>query len=288
LEDEKKLRALRGGAGDNAFDFTHIDRGWEYEVQVHTRMPTTLANYLGAQAHARALRGGDGDLVQALDIENRLREREDKIGASDNIRRRYVYFAEMLMDKMREKGDQGPLKLAYDMLSTDPESGLMKVVGESRDWDWCFKEPNFRAAFLKCCALMGREEGEFREYSAEAINVLDDFHPSQRIAYWCARWASEIGLADDPVAEKCCNHLVGLAEEAWSSGDDSNMWWADAAGVILACELRDLDSREMIDFDSKGFYDYVRSKSEQSTKVWLSENPPGKEDWLRPLNFNYG
>jgi hypothetical protein len=61
----------------------------------------------------------------------------------------------------------------------------------------------------------------------------------------------------------------------------------DAPGVILACELQDLESRGLIKFDSEAFLDRVLNNSHEETREWVKAHWPDEEDWLRPLNFNY-
>ena len=105
------------------------------------------------------------------------------------------------------------------------------------------------------------------------MKLLDEDHPSQRIAYWYARWA----LVNDKQAEEytqhCIKHLVSLT--------DVPLFSHDAPGVILACELIDLETRGYeLDFDTSRFYEMVKSNSQPSTLRWLEQNPPNEDDWL--------
>ena len=68
---------------------------------------------------------------------------------------------------------------------------------------------------------------------------------------------------------------------------DEPLFTHDAAGVILACELLDLQSRGLIDVDAESFMESVLSNSVETTREWVSANPPNADDWLAPLNFNY-
>ena len=137
----------------------------------------------------------------------------------------------------------------------------------------------YLAALLKSCALSGAKKQEFTKHSKHVSGLLHDWHPSQRIAYWCARWASEIGQVTSPVVKQCCNHLIGLMEVP--------LFTHDAAGVILACELLDLKFRGLIDVDADSFMQQVLSNSAKSTREWVAAHPPNVDDWLAPLNFNY-
>ena len=60
----------------------------------------------------------------------------------------------------------------------------------------------------------------------------------------------------------------------------------DAAGLILACSLLDLESKEIVN-NGKEFFDSVVRNSHPSTINWLNKHPPNEDDWLAPLNFNY-
>lgn len=275
-----KLRTLEEGTGNNVFDFEHIDRGLDVLQSFSaSKMPENTAHHLGAQALARALRGRDEDLDEASRIESKLRVRAKNSESDDDILRRYVYWAELQMDKMRQENDQKALEAAHEALSVDPVGGLMRAVGGSRKWEWCFRDPYFVAAYLKCCALMKRTGAEFTESAVFVNRILGEDHPSQRIAYWCAVWANEIGLEGNQVSEECLSHIVKMSE--------SSYFGKDAAGVILACELRDLESRGLIEFDSQEFLDRVLNESHEKTREWVEAHRPDEEDWLRPLNFNY-
>ena len=68
----------------------------------------------------------------------------------------------------------------------------------------------------------------------------------------------------------------------------SSIFDHDAPGVILACELMDLESRGYeLNFDTHMFFEMVKSNSQPSTLEWLEKHPPNEDDWLALLNFNY-
>ncbi len=108
---------------------------------------------------------------------------------------------------------------------------------------------------------------------------LNEHHPSQRIAYWFCRWAQEIAQTDNELFRTCINHLLSLKE--------IQFFQKEAPGVILACELLDLQSRGFIEEDQNSFLDFVLSNSQGYAKEWVRQHPPNEDDWLAPLNFNY-
>jgi hypothetical protein len=141
------------------------------------------------------------------------------------------------------------------------------------------REGFYLAALLKSCALSGSNKSTFADYSKSVSASLNEHHPSQRIAYWCARWANDVGKTSSPIVEQCCEHLINLMAVPLFSHD--------AAGVILVCELLDLKSRGVIDIDVDPFMEKVLKNSAESTREWVANHPPNDDDWLAPLNFNY-
>ena len=136
---------------------------------------------------------------------------------------------------------------------------------------------------LKCFALGELEIPNQESFLEDMVKLLDDDHPSQRIAHWYARWALETEEQDFETryySRKCIAHLLSLTEVPLFSHD--------APGVILACELMDLESRGYeLNFDTQEFFEMVKSNSQPSTLEWLEKHPPNEDDWLAPLNFNY-
>ena len=256
----KKFQNLSGGSKDNMFDFTHIRLFWLPEDL--SDIDDETAHYLGAQAQSRALRSEGDDFEEAVLIESFLRLRTTDY---DALNRRYTLHSELLMDEGNH--DNARLNLEEDL------PAKIQVDAAS------LREGFYLAALLKSCALSGVEQTAFVEYSKSVSASLNAHHPSQRIAYWCARWASEIDQATSPVVEQCCNHLIGLMEIP--------LFTHDAAGVILACELLDMQSRGLIGVDAESFMESVLSNSAETTRAWVAAHPPNAEDWMAPLNFNY-
>ena len=86
-------------------------------------------------------------------------------------------------------------------------------------------------------------------------------------------------MTENESVESCINHLLGLKE--------IDNFRVDAGGVILACELIDLNKRGLIEEEHESFLKEVLSNSEVFANEWVEKNYPNEEDWLAPLNFNY-
>jgi len=260
----RKLENLSGGANDNQFDFSHISDDWgipedDYEIDEEE------ARYLGAQAVSRALRGEEGDLQIAWNIEQLLLKQT--FNHSD-LRRRYIYRSELLMDK-------GEFESAKQALEIE----LPQSVNLSNN-EQLLSDSYYLASLLKACALTDAGIETYNRYQRYAIQSLNENHPSQRIAYWFARWSADIAQSESPHAKQCIQHLLDLKQEKFFT--------KEAPGVILACELMDLESRGLIETDAASFMEEVIANSEPPyTEEWVAAHPPNVDDWLAPLNFNY-
>ena len=80
------------------------------------------------------------------------------------------------------------------------------------------------------------------------------------------------------VFESCLSHLLSLK--------NYNFFKKEAPGVILACELIDLNKRGLIETEQESFLSEVLNNSEIFANEWVDKYP-NEEDWLAPLNFNY-
>ena len=114
----------------------------------------------------------------------------------------------------------------------------------------------YLASLLKACALTSSTEN-FQEYSKYVLKSLDEKHPSQRIAYWYCRWANEIAQTESktegPIFEACLSHLLSLKSQQFFT--------KEAPGVILACELIDLNKRGLIEEEHESFLQNVLDNS---------------------------
>ena len=258
-----KLKNLSGGANDNQFDFSHISDDWDIPEDAY-EIEEEEARFLGSQAVSRALRGGEGDLQIAWKIEELLLDRTNN---HSDLRRRYIYRSELLMDK-------GEFELAKQALEIElPQSISMS------DNEQLLSDAYYLASLLKSCALTDAGIETYNRYQPYAIQSLNENHPSQRIAYWFARWSADIAQSETPHAKKCVQYLIDLKQETFFT--------KEAPGVILACELLDLHHRGLIQEQPQGFLDQVLDNSDSFAQEWVAAHPPNADDWLAPLNFNY-
>jgi hypothetical protein len=253
-----KFENLLKGKADNYFDFSHI---MPYELS--EEMGQEEINFLGAQAQSRALRGDHNDHLEAQEIENHLynhtRNEDDKL-------RRIILRSELLMD-------QGDYSKALATLTTEVNDELSEDLNKLLK-----KDSYYMASFLKLCALSGQPLSALEHLAPSIPGLLNDHHPSQRIAYWTLRWIHLTNVNFDNLRDVCLKKLNSLTEVP--------LFRHDAPGVILACELLDLQSKGY-NVDGKTFFDDVKINSQTTTQEWLDLHSPNEEDWLAPLNFNY-
>lgn len=257
-----KLNNLSGGASDNQFDFSHIIDDFELGEDDVIDWNEETRTYLGAQALSRALRNSGDDLEIAWEIEEKLLSIDQQ--TDEQFRRRYILRSELLLQRGEFFEAQHALEIDFPTRINKPDNQLH------------ISDKYYLATLLKCYALNGHTEG-FKEV-CELIE-LNEHHPSQRIAYWFCRWAQEIAQTDNELFRTCINHLLSLKE--------IQFFQKEAPGVILACELLDLQSRGFIEEDQNSFLDFVLSNSQGYAKEWVRQHPPNEDDWLSPLNFNY-
>ena len=313
------FKNLKGGTMNNIFDFEHI---CETEIPSGA-LSRSQMHYFGSQANARALRNNPAtaktDLANldkktlkqlqsdAIDLgikipgvgwaacpqmgrrtislklctimrpyqilfligntrgnsESHLR---NKTTEENSITRREIYKAELL--NQNNKSDD-----ALNVLQT-----ISEVNSLSKSFSDLLGDGFFLAALLKSSALSKLDRTRFDQYTSKVSGLLSNYHPSQRIAYWCIRWAHELRILDNPLVEQCIDHMNDLTKIP--------VFTHDAAGLILACSLLDLESKEIVN-NGKEFFDSVVRNSHPSTINWLKKHPPNEDDWLAPLNFNY-
>ena len=260
---------LSNGANDNEFDFS-ID-----DDEIHTLMEQVQDGFqddierklAGAYAQTLGLRCTEDDLSLAWEIEHLLRADSKRENLSQNYARRLNIKAELLLARGEYAKARSfmevdvPIEISNDLLSIAREDGF------------------FLACLLKSCALCEEDSTKFNVYSSYVKAMLDNRHPSQRIAYWAARWAWQIGLENHPIVQICIDHLIDMTH--------NEIFTKEAPGLILSCELLDLSALGLIEFDAQEFYNMVLQNSTASTRDWIEENPPNDEDWLAPLTYNY-
>ena len=314
------FKNLKGGTMNNVFDFEHI---CETEIPSGA-LSRSQMHYYGSQANARALRnksagtqnsledlsqktvkelqsdaidlgikipgvgwskacppdGKKNDIIESLynhesglgslsdweyswKFESHLR---NKTTEEKSIIRREIYKAELLNQNQN----------SYDALN------ILQTISEvnslSKSFSDLLGDGFFLAALLKSSALSKLDRTKFDQYTSKIPSLLSNYHPSQRIAYWCIRWAHELSILDNPLVEQCIDHMNDLTKIP--------VFTHDAAGLILACALLDLESKGIIN-NGKEFFDSVVRNSHPSTISWINKHPPNEDDWLAPLNFNY-
>ena len=269
---EQKLHFLNlsNGANDNEFDFSidddklselldkiNID-GFQYDDE---------RKLAGAYAQTLGLRCTEDDLSLAWEIEELLRSDSIRDPLSQNHARRLNIKAELLLAQGK-----------HIKARTFMEVELPEEIHSSFE-ELTRKDGFFVAALMKSCALCDEDFSKFSEYSSFVPALLDNRHPSQRIAYWTARWAWQIGLENNPIVQICIDHLIGMTH--------NEIFTKEAPGLILSCELLDLSALGLIEFDAKEFHNMVLKNSTVSTKNWVEAYPPNEEDWLAPLTYNY-
>ena len=260
---------LSNGANDNEFDFSIDDDEIQALIeQVQDGFTDDIERKLaGAYAQTLGLRCTEEDLSLAWVIEDLLRADSVRDRLSQNHVRRLNLKAELLLAK-------GEYIKARNFMEVEIPGEIVSSFDKISREDGFFV-----AALMKSCALCDEDSSKFSEYSSVVSALLDNRHPSQRIAYWTARWAWQIGLENDPVVQICIDHLIGMT--------NNEIFTKEAPGVILSCELLDLSALGLIEFDAQEFHERVLKNSTVSTRDWVGAHPPNEDDWLAPLTYNY-
>ena len=261
---------LSNGANDNEFDFSIDDEklsellekvnndGFQYDDE---------RKLAGAYAQTLGLRCTEDDLNLAWEIEDLLRADSARDPLSQNHARRLNIKAELLLARSENIRARSFMEVDIPNEISDDLLSIVRTDGF------------FLACLLKSCALCEEDSTKFMVYSSYVEAMLDNRHPSQRIAYWTARWAWQIGLENDPIVQICIDHLIRMT--------NNEIFTKEAPGLILSCELLDLSALGLIEFDAQEFYNMVLQHSTASTRTWVQQNPPNEEDWLAPLTYNY-
>ena len=263
---------LANGANDNEFDFElNIDdvgellREFQEENALEIKINRKLA---GAYALTLALNGTEESLEIAWGLEEIIRDyAETSDPGGGDYARRLNLQAELLL--AMEKYEQARIHIET-VIPENIDQDLLNLIET---------DGFLLAALMKSCVLTNQGPSKYKVYSSFVTALLNHRHPSQRIAYWTARWAWQLGLKDDEVARQSTVHLLRLCQE--------ELFQKEAPGVILSCELLDLKHLGVIAANVEQFHSNVLAASTETTRQWVSEHPPSDEDWLAPLNFNY-
>ena len=260
---------LSNGANDNEFDFS-IDSEEIFSLLEEVKdgfQNDDERKLAGAYALTLGLRSTEDDLNIAWDIEELLREDSCRDPLGTNHARRLNIKAELMLAKEEYVKARSFMEVE---IPEEIENSLLELLRE---------DGFFMAALMKACALSEEDAGKFEVYSSYVPALLDKRHPSQRIAYWTARWAWQIGRENDSVVQLCTEHLIELTKQ--------EIFTKEAPGVILSCELLDLHILGLVEFDVQGFHQTVLENSTASTRAWVEEHAPNDDDWLAPLTYNY-
>ena len=260
---------LSNGANDNEFDFSIDDDEIHSLIeQVKDGFQDDIERKLaGAYAHTLALRDTDDDLSIAWEIEKLLRQDSARDPYNPNHARRLNYKSELLLARNEHVRARNFMEID---IPQELNTSLQQLLRE---------DGFFVAALIKSCALCDEDATKFSVYSSFIPALLDNRHPSQRIAYWTARWAWQVGKENDPVVQQCIDHLIQLTT--------IEIFTKEAPGLILSCELMDLHALGLLTHDVHEFHNTVIEKSTASTQQWVQQHPPTEEDWLAPLTYNY-
>ena len=260
---------LSNGANDNEFDFSIDDDEINSLIEeIKDGFQDDIERKLaGAYAQTLALRGTDDDLSIAWEIEELLRQDSARELYSPNHARRLNIRSELLLARKQHVQARSSLEIDIPQELNSSVQQLLRQDGF------------FVAALLKACARCEEDSTKFSVYSTFVPALLDNRHPSQRIAYWTARWAWQVGKENDSVVQQCINHLINMTT--------NEIFTKEAPGLILSCELMDLHALGLIEFDVHKFHKTVLENSTASTRSWVEQHPPNEEDWLAPLTYNY-
>jgi len=260
---------LSNGANDNEFDFSIDDDEIHSLIeQVKDGFQNDIERKLaGAYAQTLGLRSTADDLDIAWEIEEHLRQDSARDPYSSNHARRLNIKSELLLARNEHVS-------ARNFLEIDVPQELSSSLKELLRQDGFFV-----ASLLKACTLCEEDSVKFSVYSSFVPALLDNRHPSQRIAYWTAKWAWQVGKENDPVVQQCTDHLIQMTT--------NEIFTKEAPGLILSCELIDLHALGLVEFDVEDFHKTVLENSTASTRDWVEQNLPNQEDWLAPLTYNY-
>lgn len=237
------------GLEHNVFIFKEVD----ISLELYTQYPTKgNARRLGIESIRLSLQGGVENFRSAKEMQKVLIQHGDD---RRSVQRHTLLYSEILL----ELGEYEEAKSA------------IKSVQYS-------KTDSYYHAFLRKYRFLSGETMFLQSHTNEEI--LNDNHPSHRIAYWALKLELQQEESQPELVAKYLNHLVGLT--------GTKRFSSDAPGLMLACQLLDLEYDGLeIPIDTKKFFDSVKDKSQPSTRQWIEQNQPNEKNWLAPLNFNY-
>lgn len=265
-----KFNILRKGYGDNRFDFIHICDVNSYLSTSAGELEDITVRFLGSQAVSRGLRNAEGDVDEALTIEEYIRNRTNDLGG---LVRRHIYWAELHAMKQE-------YILANEILDKLPE----KVASSKEDM---LQNSFFFATLLKMRRLANVKTG-WDEIQPFLNKNLSRSHPSGRVAFWAAKtilmnnelWLSQkISNTDiKALLEACTNHLTLMAKHP--------EFKRDIAGVAHVLRFHELQQDGLFsEVNTEDLLAEVLSQSSDSTNAWLQQRPLFSKEHPRAINF---
>lgn len=267
-----KFNILRKGYGDNRFDFTHIKDVSAYLSNSAGELDDITVRFLGSQAVSRGLRNAEGDVDEALVIEEYLRERTSDLGG---LIRRHIYWAELLAMKQK-------YALANEILNELPE----KVESSKED----MLENSFYLASLLKIRWLADVKTDWDELQPFLKKNLNRSHPSERVAFWAANtilknnefWTSQkISKSKiEALLKACTDHLSLMAKHP--------EFKRDIAGVAHVLRFHELQQVGVVfpkEVNAEDLLTEVLSQSSDSTNAWIQQRPLFSNDHPRAINF---
>lgn len=267
---EMKFKMLRKGYGDNRFDFTHIQDVNGYLSNSNGELDDITVRFLGSQAVSRGLRNAEGDVEEALVIEEYIRERTSDMGG---LIRRHIYWAELLTMKQK-------YALANEILDDLPEK-----VESSKE---TMLENSFYLATLLKIRWFANVQTDWDEIQPYLKKNLNRSHPSERVAFWAAKtimknnefWTSQkISKSKiEALLEACTDHLSLMAKHP--------EFKRDIAGVAHVLRFHELQQDGVFpEVNAEDLLTEVLSQSSDSTNAWIQQRPLFSDGHPRVINF---
>ena len=251
----RKYEVLKGGYGNNRFDFSHI-QPLEGLLNEESAPDEDTIRYLGSQAVARGLRNDPRDVQEALEIESYIRSHTDDL---TNFTRRSIYRAELLLQ-------QGHPQTGMDAL-------LEIGVELGRDLIELLESDNYLlATWLKIKFLLDENDH---------VGMVDfelNHHPSERCAFWYLLAAAKANRLDDDQAKKCISFVESLPH---AEGFQANIGAVTVVSIYHRLKENGLELNINIDTHLKN----LTENSSQSTLVWLDKYLESGELKTGVLNF---
>ena len=267
---EMKFKILRKGYGDNRFDFSHIQDVNAYLSNSTGELDDITVRFLGSQAVSRGLRNAEGDVDEALVIEEFIRERTSDLGG---LIRRHIYWAELVAMKQE-------YALANEILNDLPGK-----VESSKN---TMLENSFYLATLLKIRWFADVQTDWDELQPCLKKNLNRSHPSERVAFWAAKtimknnefWISQKVSKSkiQTLLATCTEHLMILAKHP--------QFKRDIAGVAHVLRYSELQQNGLFsEVNTQEMLEHVLTLSAETTHAWVKQRPLFSNDDSKVVNF---